>query len=464
MNRPVHPATAMNPALLGGGAGHGHGSRAEKESSCGPTTLFDRVLERDNLLLAWKQVKGNRGAPGVDGMDIGAFPGFIREHWEKIQAKLRAGSYRPSPVKRVFIPKPNGSQRALGIPTVLDRVIQQAIAQVLPPLYEPTFSDSSHGFRPGRSAHGAVDQMLEEGVRRGKSCHVVDCDLQSFFDTVDHRKMMDRLRQRIPDDRLLGLVAAFLKAGAILPDGTFEETRTGVPQGGPLSPLLANILLDEFDHELETRGHSFVRYADDFIIFCASPRAGRRILEGVKRYLQKRLKLVVNEAKSKVVKLREATFLGFRIFQRRVCWSEKSRLRFKETVRVITGRTRGVSPVRVIEDLNRYVRGALNYYAIGIPWRDVLELDGWVRRRMRLYYWKQWGRPRARRRNLLRLGTPRDIVHMASRSRKGMWRMSHNTIVQRAMTDGWLAEQGVPSLKEQWKAIRYPVGPSPEIS
>jgi RNA-directed DNA polymerase len=301
--------------------------------------------------------------------------------------------------------------------------------------------------------------MQREGNQRRPKCHVVDCDLQQFFDTVDHRKLMERLRERVDDPRLLGLVARFLKAGVIRPDGSFEETMQGVPQGGPLSPLLANILLDELDHELEARGHSFARYADDFVILCTSPRAGRRILESVRRFLQTRLKLIVNEAKSKVVKLSGAAFLGFQVIRGRVHWSRKSKRRFVATVKHLTGRTRGVSPGRVIDELSRYTRGALHYYMIGVRFAEVRELDRWMRRRMRLYYWKQWKRPKTRRRKLLQLGIRPGEVHLASRSRKGPWRMSATSIVSRALSVDWLKRQGVPSLEEQWIAIRYPDGP-----
>jgi len=448
----------MNPT---GGAKHGHGNEAEKESSRGERSLFEQVLEPENLQRAWKQVKANKGAPGIDGMTIGEFPRFIREHWETIQAKLKDGSYQPSPVKRIYIPKPDGSQRPLGIPTVLDRVIQQAIAQILSPLYEPTFCDHSHGFRPGRSAHGAVEEWHRESLvkKRGKEPYVVDCDLKSFFDTVDHHKLLSRLRLRIDDDGLLDLIGKYLKAGLILPDGSFEDTTIGMPQGGPLSPLLANILLDELDHELEARGHRFVRYADDFVILCRSPRAGRRILERISRYLQSRMKLIVNEAKSKVVSLREASFLGFTIVKRRVRWTKQSEKRFKAKVRQITRRTRGVAPEKVISDLKLYIRGSINYYMPGLRFQEARDLDQWLRRRMRLFYWKQWGRPRTRRRNLLKLGIRRSEVHKASRSRKGPWRLTNVSIVTRAMTNQWLADQGVPSIEQQWISIRYPDGP-----
>ena len=396
-NRPDRSTTATSPANSGGDARHSDERQAEKASLRETDSLFDQVLERDNLLAAWKQVRANKGAPGIDGMSVEEFPDLVRKHWDKILTKLQAGSYRPSPVKRVEIPKPDGSKRALGIPTVLDRVIQQAIAQVLTPVYEPTFSDHSHGFRPGRSAHDAVAEWQKESCKRGPKCRVVDCDLKSFFDTVNQEKLMTRLRLRISDGRLLRLIGLYLKAGVILPNGRLEETREGVPQGGPLSPLLANILLDELDQELEARGHSFTRYADDFLILCRSPRAGRRILSSIRRFLHTKLKLVVNEAKSAVVPLCEAAFLGFNILRGRVRWSEKSEMRFKANIRSITGRTRGVSPTTVIEELQTYIRGAINYYIAGITYQEARDLDQWLRRRMRLYYWKQWGRPRTRR-------------------------------------------------------------------
>jgi RNA-directed DNA polymerase len=339
---------------------------------------------------------------------------------------------------------------------VLDRLIQQAIAQVLVPLYEPAFSERSHGFRPRRSAHGAVEQLQKEGRCSRNKGHAIDCDLAAFFDTVDHKKMLECLRQRIGDPRVLKLIYRFLKAGVIQPDGSYEESLQGVPQGGPLSPLLANVLLNELDHQLEAWGHSFVRYADDFIILCGSLRAGRRIMKKVKAFLEAKLKLVVNEAKSQVVRLCEATFLGFQIQRGKPRWSGKSQQRFKATIRQITSRTRGVSPCKVIEELKLYVRGAINYYAPGVTYRESRELDSWLRRKVRAYYWKQWGRARTRRRKLLALGIGRNEVKLASRSRKGPWRMSHNSIVQRALTDRWLAAQGVPSIREQWIAIRYP--------
>ena len=453
-SRPAHPSTTTKPQ---GEVRHGYGTQAEQESSRG--TQLEDILSSENLSRAWKQVRGNKGAAGVDGMEVGDFPAFYAKHWEMIRRKLEEGSYSPSPVRRVMIPKDKGQFRALGIPTVLDRLIQQAIAQVLTPQYEAVFSDRSHGFRPGRSAHHAIAQMHEEGLAKGKRCHVVDCDLQAFFDTVDHQKLMGKLRESIADPRVLKLILKYLKAGVILPEGCYEDTDEGVPQGGPLSPLLANVLLDELDHELEKRGHQFVRYADDFVILCSSPRAGERILASITRYLKRSLKLIVNEAKSRVVTLSEATFLGFSIIRRKIRWTEKSQKKFKAEVRRLTKRTRGHSPVKVIADLRAYLRGAVNYYVIGIPFGDIRNLDQWLRRRMRLYYWKQWGRPRTRRRKLLKLGIGRDEVHKASRARKGHWRMSQNSLVRWAMNNEWLEEQGLPRLEKQWCSIRYPDGP-----
>ena len=453
-DRPAHPSTTTKPQ---GEVRHGHGTQAEQESPRGAT--LEDILHSENLSLAWKQVRGNKGAAGVDGMEVGEFPDFYAKHWETIRRKLEEGSYSPSPVRRVEIPKGKGQTRSLGIPTVLDRLIQQAIAQALTPGYEAIFSERSYGFRPGRSAHHAIAQMHEEALAKGKRCHVVDCDLQAFFDTVDHQKLMDKLRERIADPRVLKLILKYLKAGVILRNGNLEATDMGVPQGGPLSPLLANILLDELDHELEKRGHLFVRYADDFVILCNSPRAGQRILTSVTRYLKRTLKLIVNESKSRVVPLQEATFLGFSIVHRKIRWTMKSQKKFKAEIRRLTQRTRGHSPGKVIAELQAYLRGAINYYVIGIPFGEIRELDQWLRRRMRLYYWKQWGRPRTRRRNLLKLGVGRDEVHKASRARKGHWRMSQMSLVRWAMNNDWLEEQGLPSLEKQWCSIRYPNGP-----
>ena len=359
-------------------------AQAEKESSC--EDLLEKILDRDNLNVAWKRVKRNGGSAGIDGMKIVDFRGFLAEHWDTILGKLRDGSYCPSPVLRVEIPKADGTKRPLGIPTVLDRVIQQAIAQILTPIYEPVFSEHSYGFRPARSAHDAIRAVQRESKEKQRKW-VVDCDLKAFFDTVNHDVLMSRLRRKIRDERVLSLIGKYLRAGVKLPDGRLEPTREGVPQGGPLSPLLANILLDDLDQELEKRGHSFARYADDFVILCRSPRAAERVMGSVTRFIEQRLKLVVNQTKSKVCEIKDAAFLGFTIVKNRIKWSEKSKDKFKARLKEITRRTRGVSPWKVMEELQLFVRGAVNYYSLGMTYAEARELDGWLRRRVRLYYW-----------------------------------------------------------------------------
>ena len=423
-------------------------------------TMMERVLAPANLHRAWRRVKANAGAPGIDGMTVDAFPAFGREHWSRIRSALMNGTYRPAAVRRVFIPKPDGSQRPLGVPTVLDRVIQQALAQVLTPLFDSDFSDHSYGFREGRSAHQAIRQ-LELGWQAGCR-HAVDCDLKSFFDTVNHDRLMSQLREKIKDRQVLGLIRQYLTASVKLPDGSRQETPEGVPQGGPLSPLLANIVLDPLDKELERRGHHFARYADDFIVMVRTAKAAQRVMRSLTAFIEDRLKLVVNRAKSHSAPLKQCAFLGFQIGSRgKVVWTVKAHARFKQRVKQITRRNRGHRVQDVIDELHRYVTGWLNYYGISNTYTGVLALDTWVRRRVRLYYWKQWKRPRTRRRHLLALGIPKDEVRMATRSRKGYWRMSHNSVVHRALTNQWLHEQGVPNMRALWITLRY--GPDARI-
>jgi RNA-directed DNA polymerase len=422
--------------------------------------MMERALDRENLNRAWRRVRSNAGAPGIDGMTVEAFPEFFRKHWPHVRAALMAGTYRPSPVRRVFIPKPDGSMRPLGVPTVLDRVIQQALAQVLGPLFEGGFSTHSYGFREDRSAHQAVRE-LEAGWKEGRR-HAVDCDLKSFFDTVNHDRLMGQLRGKVRDRKVLGLIRRYLEAGVVLPDGTREATPQGVPQGGPLSPLLANITLDPLDKEIERRGHRFARYADDFLVMVRSAKAAERVMASLIRFVEGPLKLVVNRAKSKSAPLKACAFLGFQIGTRgRVVWTAKAYARFKQRVREITRRNRGHRVQDVIHELRRYATGWLNYFGLSHAYSALLELDEWVRRRVRLYYWKQWKQPRTRRRHLLALGIPREEVHMATRSRKGYWRMSGNSILQRALTNRWLHEQGVPDMRTLWIRLHY--GPQARV-
>ena len=430
-----------------------HGGR-NGEVPADTETWMEQVLDPTNVQNAWQRVRRNGGAPGMDGMTIEEFPTFARQHWVRICTQLRDGTYHPAPVRRVFIPKPDGSQRPLGVPTVLDRVIQQAIAQVLTPLYDGEFSDHSYGFREGRNAHQAVHRV--QAAWKMKRRHAIDCDLKAFFDTVNHDRLLKQLRQKISSGKLLRLIGRYLRAGVVLPDGTREATPQGVPQGGPLSPLLANITLDPLDKEIERRGHIHARYADDFVIVVRGEMKARRVMESVMRFIECKLKLVVNRAKSRSGPLIESCFLGFCISSRgAIKWTAKAFEKFKLRVKEITRRNRGHAIAAVIAELRRYAVGWMNYFGISQTYREVLELDEWIRRRVRLYHWKQWKRPGARRRNLIKLGANPDEVHMASRSRKGYWRMSRNSIVQKALSNHWLKEQGVPDLRSIWIKLHY---------
>ncbi len=323
--------------------------------------MLERILSRDNLLLAWKRVKANKGKPGVDGVTIDDFPAYLQEHWSQIKIKLLNGSYRPQPVLRVEIPKRSGGKRPLGIPTVLDRLIQQAILQVLQPLFDPGFSESSYGFRPKRSAHMAVRQVrqtIDIGYK-----WVADVDLSKFFDRVDHDLLMGRIARKVKDKGVLGLIGRYLRAG-VEENGNIHPTTQGVPQGGPLSPLLANIMLDDFDKELEQRGHCFVRYADDFMIFVKSKRAAQRVLKSVTGWLERKLKLVINQQKSKVVKADECEYLGFIFRNKRITWSNDSLRDFKYKIRRLTARSWGISMQKRLHKLSSYIRGWMNYFAL----------------------------------------------------------------------------------------------------
>jgi RNA-directed DNA polymerase len=414
---------------------------------------LERILDPGNLQAAWLRVKANGGAAGVDGMTIAQFPAFARQYWEKIRSRLMAGIYHPAPVRRVFIPKPNGDLRPLGIPTVLDRVIQQAIAQELTPLFDPHFSTHSYGFRYGKRAHEAV-RSVQAAAQAGYT-YAVDCDLKSFFDTVKFDRLMRLLARRVSDQRVLRLIGAYLRAGVTLPDGQREATTQGVPQGGPLSPLLANIMLDPLDKELEGRGLRFARYADDFLILVKSLRAAQRVMQSVIRYVEARLKLVVNRQKSQAAPLNQCAFLGFQIQRGRIVWTDKAQQRFKERIQQITSRSRGVSTFCMLRELRRYVVGWLNYFGLSQAYRVVPELDQWLRRRVRMYYWKQWQRAHTRRRQLIRLGIHPAEVYKASRSHRGYWWMAGTSIVQRALDNRWLAERGVPNLTQQWVGMHY---------
>jgi len=436
----------MNPT---GGAVAGRGTGQPDPNA----SLLEEVFSFGNLASAWKQVRANKGAPGIDGVTIDEFPGRTRDHWQEILQSLLDGTYHPNPVKRVEIPKDSGGTRPLGIPTVLDRLIQQAIAQILTPIFDPGFSESSFGFRPGRSAHDAV-YKVRSTIRQGYRW-AVDMDLAKFFDTVDHDVLMQRVSRKVKDKRILALIGKYLRAGAMVA-GRLQESRMGVPQGGPLSPILANILLDDLDKELERRGLRFARYADDFVILVRSPRAGKRVMGSIRRFLERELKLTVNEQKSSVAATDRITFLGFAFTKGKIVWSEKSFAKFKHQVRELTGRSWFVSMEYRYKKLSEYLRGWVGYFGISESYRPIPEIDHWLRRRMRMCYWKQWRYCRTKVSNLLRLGTYIKAAIGVSLSRKGPWRLSRTLATQSGMTNKWLAKQGLLSVKDLWVNIHYP--------
>lgn len=415
--------------------------------------LMTRVLHPVNLLQAWKRVKANRGAPGIDGTRIEDWPAHARLHWAETRRQLEAGSYRPQPVRRVMIPKKSGGERPLGIPTVTDRVIQQAIAQVLTPIFDPGFSASSHGFRPGRSAHGALEQIrghLKAGYRIA-----VDLDLAKFFDNVQHDILMARVARKVRDKGLLALIGRYLRAG-VLEGEHLQATDIGTPQGGPLSPLLANILLDDLDRELESRGHRFVRYADDVMILVKSQRAGERVMASVSRYLTKKLKLKVNEQKSRVIPAVRTTYLGYTFRGTKLRWSEESFADFKHRVKELTGRSWGVSMDYRFKKLGQYLRGWMGYFGKSEYYRPIPEIDQWIRRRIRMCYWKQWRRPRTKIKHLLAMGVGKRQAIMTGISSKSYWHLSKTKATQMAMSNDWLKSQGLISVRDLWmKAQGY---------
>ena len=409
--------------------------------------LMERIVDRANMRRAWKRVKANKGAPGSDGMTLEDFPTFARSHWSAVRQDLLDGTYQPQPVRRVSIPKPNGGERWLGIPSVVDRVIQQAIGQVLTPIFDPGFSESSFGFRPGRSAHGAVRQVqrtIGEGYR-----FAVDLDLEKFFDRVNHDVLMARVARKVRDKCLLGLIGRYLRAGVLVGD-IIQATELGTPQGGPLSPLLANILLDDLDKELERRGYRFARYADDLLILVKSPRTGERVKASVTRYLTRELKLAVNEQKSRVVKTNDCEFLGFTFRGTKLRWSDQAFADFKHNVRKLTGRSWGVSMAYRLDRLVRYVRGWMNYFGISDYYRPIPEIDSWIRRRIRMCYWKQWRWVRTKVRNLLALGTSKRQAILTAISSKSYWHLSKTLATQTGMTNDWLKSQGLISVRALW--------------
>lgn len=418
------------------------------ESPAETEEVMEEVCERENLKKALKRVRSNKGAPGVDGMSVGELPEFLKKHWLQIRGELLKGKYKPKPVKRVEIPKPGGGIRKLGIPTVLDRFIQQAILQVLQKQWDPTLSEHSYGFRPGRSAHQAVakaQEYLNDGYQ-----YVVDIDLEKFFDKVNHDTLMGRVAKRITDKRVLRLLRGYLNSG-VLENGLISPTDQGTPQGGPLSPLLSNIVLDDLDRELEKRGLRFVRYADDCNIYVRSERAGKRVMESISRFIERKLKLKVNRKKSAVGKPQERKFLGFSFTygnraRRRI--APQSIDRFKKRIREMTRRNRSISLEHRVEGLRRYLIGWRGYFGFCETPTVLQRLDSWIRRRLRAVVWKQWRRSSTRYHELCRLGIRRVLAGHAAGSAHDVWRVSHSPALNTAMPTAYFRNLGLPFLAD----------------
>jgi len=420
---------------------------AARESSCPEAMmLMEQVVGHRNLLNALKRVESNRGAPGVDGLEVKDLRCHLGEHWQRIKAELLAGEYKPAPVRRVDIPKPGGGTRMLGIPTALDRFIQQAVLQMLSPIFDPTFSSSSYGFRPGRSAHQAVSAArghVEAGYR-----WVVDMDLEKFFDRVNHDVLMSRVARRVKDKRALKLIRAFLEAG-IMFDGVVQAHVQGTPQGGPLSPLLSNILLDDLDKELERRGHRFCRYADDCNIYVRSKASGERVMESLVRFLGGRLKLKVNLAKSAVARPWNRKFLGYSVtthYRPKLKAASETVRRFKAKLREIFRRGRGRNLRRVIAEINEATLGWVNYFRLAQVKGIFEELDWWIRRKLRCILWRQWKKPRTRARKMISFGLEPERAWTSAYNGRGPWWNAGVSHMNACVTVRWLHKQGLLSL------------------
>ena len=432
-------------------------NRIWKERDSAEPDILGKILERDNMNRAYKRVKANKGAPGIDGMTIEAALPWLREHKDELIGRIKRGKYTPSPVRRVEIPKPDGGIRKLGIPTVIDRIIQQAIAQKLMPIYEPMFSDGSYGYRPGRSAKDAIQRVreyAEVGYR-----YAVSLDLSRYFDTLNHEILLNRLRKEVKDERVIQIIKRYLKSG-VMENGVVIETEEGSPQGGNLSPLLANIYLDEFDKEFERRGVPCVRYADDIVLLAKSERAAKRLLETSTSYLENKLKLTVNRKKSKVTSvyaIRNFKFLGFALGRNGngtfIRVHPKSWKKMKAKLKSLSSRRHVQSVIPALCKIREYMRGWLNYYGIAAMKQAVEELNGWLYHRIRMCIWKMWKRPRSKMKYLMKLGIPKYYAHMAANSRRGHWFTSATSTVNRALSKEILVRKGFYDLADAYQQM-----------
>ena len=429
------------------------GARRVADPSSIDLASVEYIVSKASIADAWKKVRSNQGAPGVDHISIEQFPKWGRPKWKAIQKQLLDGAYEPTPVLRVEIPKESGGMRCLGIPCVMDRGLLQALANVLGDMFNPTFSNYSYGYRPNRSVPQAVRQA-QEFYRQGYTIQV-DIDLEKFFDSVNHDVLMERVSRKVKNKGLLKLLGRFLRAGVVV-DGRLRPTQIGVPQGSPLSPILSNILLDDLDQELESRGHKFIRYADDLAIFVKSKRAGERVLASVSCYLERKLKVKVNQAKSKVSYAKESSVLGFKIHGKKLKTLDRKVQNFKRRLKRITRRCPGISIGARIHRLKEFIQGWMAHYGCGLKYNDAVELDGWIRRRLRMCYWKQWRRPRRRIRELIKLGVSTRAAIRLGLSRKSYWRLAKTLATNCGLSDAHFEKIGLISIRTLWCKIHHP--------